>query len=75
MIFRSTPLNDTDYWRVTNSQENLLLQENGLMPMYMDREATYYKIDKKFVDKYMKLSETHGILQERRVEFVGNKTD
>ena len=40
MIFRSTPLNDTDYWRVTNSQENLLLQENGLIPMYMDREAT-----------------------------------
>ena len=65
MIFRSTPLNDTDYWRVTNSQENLLLQENGLMPMYMDREATYYKSDKKFVDKYMKLSETHGILKER----------
>lgn len=65
MIFRSTPLNDTDYWRVTNSQENLLLQENGLMPMYMDRETTYYKIDKKFVDKYMKLSETHGILKER----------
>lgn len=75
MIFRSTPLNDTDYWRVTNSQENLLLQENGLMPMYMDREATYYKIDNKFVDKYMKLSETHGILKERRVEFIGNKTD
>ena len=75
MIFRSKPLNDTDYWRVTNSQENLLLQENGLMPMYMDREATYYKIDKGFVDKYMELSETHGILRERRVEFVGNKTD
>ncbi len=75
MIFRSTPLNDTDYWRVTNSQENLLLQENGLMPMYMDREATYYKINKEFVDKYMELSETHGILRERRVEFVGNRTD
>ena len=45
------------------------------MPMYMDKQATYYKIDKKFVDKYMKLSETHGILKERRVEFVGNKTD
>lgn len=75
MIFRSTPLNDTDYWRVTNSQENLLLQENGIMPMYMDGQATYYKIDKKFVDKYMELSETHGILKERRVEFNENKTD
>ena len=28
-------------------------------------DTTYYKIDKKFVNKYMKLSETHGILKER----------
>lgn len=75
MLFRTKPLNDTDYWKVTNSQENLLLQENGLIPMYMDRVATYYKIDKNFVDVYMKLSETYGILQERRVEFNGNRTD
>lgn len=68
MVFRSKPLNDTDYWKVTNSQENLLLQENGLTPMFMDRQATYYKIDKNFVDTYMKLSDTYGILKERRGE-------
>lgn len=68
MVFRSKPLNDTDYWKVTNSQENLLLQENGLVPMFMDRQATYYKIDKNFVDTYMKLSDTYGILKERRGE-------
>ena len=68
MVFRSKPLDDTDYWKVTNSQENLLLQENGLVPMFMDRQAIYYKIDKNFVDTYMKLSDTYGILKERRGE-------
>lgn len=77
MVIRTTPPDTTQYWAVNNSDENLILQENGLVPKFMDNEFTYYFIDKNFIDKYLLLIENYSMLEkrkrelkERRINFV-----
>lgn len=77
MVIRATPSDITQYWAVNNSDENLILQQNGLVPKFMDNEFTYYFIDRRFVDRYLLLIEDYSMLEkrkrelkERRINFV-----
>lgn len=68
MLIRATPTNidSNNFWKVEDSQENLILQENGLFPVYMDNQYAYYLITDSFVDKYVNIVEKYGILQKRK---------
>lgn len=68
MVIRATPEDITKYWIVSDSQENLILQENNLMPRFMDTKFTYYLLDKEFIDKYLILVDKYSLLSTRKSE-------
>lgn len=68
MVIRATPEDITKYWIVSDSQENLILQENNLMPRFMDSKFTYYLLDKEFIDKYLILIDKYSLLSTRKSE-------
>lgn len=68
MVTRATPEDITKYWIVSDSQENLILQENNLMPRFMDTKFTYYLLDKEFIDKYLILIDKYSLLSTRKSE-------
>lgn len=68
MVIRTTPMDITKYWLVDDSQENLILQENGLMPRHMDSRYTYYLIDENFVNKYLEFIDKYPVLTNRKTE-------
>lgn len=68
MVIRATPEDITKYWIVSDSQENLILQENNLMPRFMDTKFTYYLLDKEFIDKYLILIDKYSLLSTRKSE-------
>ena len=68
MVIRATPEDITKYWIVNDSQENLILQENNLMPRFMDTKFTYYLLDKEFIDKYLILIDKYSLLSTRKSE-------
>ena len=65
MVIRKTPADITSYWIVKDTQENLLLQANGLFPKYMDEQFSYYTIDEHFIILYLQLVDGYGVCGKR----------
>lgn len=58
MVIRQTPKNPQDFI-ITDNEQGKILQNNGFMPLYMDKKKLYFEKTKELIE-FMKSGEMNG---------------